>query len=66
MAIVAAIVAPSLQVIVTLLKYPRLPHGFASLTHLYPAGRRALAEIGSRTAELAEASASPAAQEIGR
>ena len=37
---------------IMLLKYPRLPHGFASLTHLYPAGRRALAEIGSRTAEL--------------
>jgi acetyl esterase len=38
---------------VTLLEYPRLPHGFASLTHLSVASRRAVAEIGRRTAELA-------------
>jgi len=37
---------------VTLLEYPRLPHGFASLTHLSAASRRAVAEIGRRTAEL--------------
>jgi acetyl esterase len=32
---------------VTLLQYPRLPHGFASLTHLSAASRRAVAEIGT-------------------
>ena len=37
---------------VTLLAYPRLPHGFASLTHLSVASRRAVAEIGRLTAEL--------------
>ena len=38
---------------VTLLEYPRLPHGFASLTHLSAAARCAVGEIGRRTAELA-------------
>ncbi len=38
---------------VRLLEYPRLPHGFASLTHLSAASRRAVAEIGQRAAELA-------------
>lgn len=36
----------------TLLAYPRLPHGLASLTHLYPAGRRAVAQIGRAAAAL--------------
>jgi len=47
---------------VTLLTYPRLPHGFASLTHLYPAGRRAVAEIGRAAAELVGNEASPTAK----
>jgi acetyl esterase len=37
----------------TLLEYPRLPHGFASLTHLSVASRRAVAEIGGQLGELA-------------
>jgi acetyl esterase len=32
---------------VTLLQYPRLPHGFASLTHLSAASRRAVAELAA-------------------
>jgi acetyl esterase/lipase len=39
---------------VQLLEYPRLPHGFASLTHLSVAAQRAVAEIGARAAGLVE------------
>jgi acetyl esterase len=34
-------------VIVQRLEYPALPHGFGSFSHLLPASRRALAEIGA-------------------
>jgi acetyl esterase len=39
---------------VALLQYPRLPHGFASLTHLSAASRRAMAEIGREARRLAD------------
>ena len=37
---------------VTLLEYPGLMHGFGSLTHISPASRRAMAQIGEATARL--------------
>jgi acetyl esterase len=39
---------------VTLLEYPRLPHGFGSITHLSVAARRAMAEIGVAARALAD------------
>ncbi|HEY1880727.1 MAG TPA: alpha/beta hydrolase fold domain-containing protein [Caulobacteraceae bacterium] len=35
-----------------LLEYPRLPHGFASMTHVSRASGRAVGEIGERLADL--------------
>ena len=42
---------------ITLLEYPGLMHGFGSLTHISPASRRALAQIGEATARLVDSRA---------
>ena len=38
----------------TQLDYPRLPHGFGSITHVSAASRRAMTEIGAATRDLAD------------